>query len=102
MAREWLDFGEKLPGFRFKDGNRILRPCKCSHGLQRVKQVHHHEFDLILALLSQDVSASIAIDLLEAGKHLLLEQPLPRDAQGDEEGKEDGLSCGMRKLPSVG
>ena len=56
MAREWLDFGEKLPGFRFKDGNRILRPCKCSHGLQRVKQVHHHELDLILALLCDGLS----------------------------------------------
>ena len=71
MAREWLNFGEKLPGFRFKDWNRIIRPGKVLDGLQRVKEVHYHEFDFIVILLSQDVSPSIAIDLVETGKNLL-------------------------------
>ncbi len=37
MAREWLDFGEKLPGFRVKNRDRIVRPRKGLHGLQRFK-----------------------------------------------------------------
>jgi len=74
MACHWLDFGKKLPGFRLKDGNSVIRSSKCSHGLQRVKHVHHHKFDLIASLLSQDVTASITIDPLEARKNALSEQ----------------------------
>src|SRR5260370_3959682 len=76
MTGYGFDFAEQLSRFRFKDGDSIVRSCKGAHSLQRVKQVHHHEFDLLFTLLSQDVSTSIAIDALQAGKHLLPEHLL--------------------------
>jgi hypothetical protein len=76
MAREGFDLREQSPGFRFKNWNRIIRSCKGSHGLQRVKEIHHDEFDFIGLFLSEDVSPSIAIDVPETREHLLSEHLL--------------------------
>src|SRR5581483_2482160 len=76
VARYWLDFGEELPGFRLENRNGVVRPGKGSHGIQRYKQVHYSELDLIGSVLAQDVAALIAINALEARENLLTEKPL--------------------------
>ena len=76
MASDWLDFGEQLPGLWLKYGIVYSGPAKDRTAESRVKHVHLGTFDLIVALLSQDISASIAIALLQGRKHPLSEQLL--------------------------
>jgi hypothetical protein len=74
MACYWFDFREELLRLGLEYGYGIFWAGELSYGFKGLKEVKDNEFHISLSRLAKHVSASIALDLLQAWKHTISEQ----------------------------